>query len=177
MEEFRRIPGFPDYEVSNHGNVRSYRKSETKVKLLKPYFNQPKSERDRGRLSHLMVSIYDADNEKNCYLVHRLVMLAFIGPCPNGYECLHIDGNPMNNRLDNLRYGTRRENINDSIKHGTHCWSKPFTKKHREKLSDACRSRASMVKYMRVIESETGVAYDVIDKICLRLIELAGIGG
>jgi hypothetical protein len=43
--------------------------------------------------------------------VHRLVLLAFVGPCPAGHEVLHLNHQPADNRLENLRYGTRSENI------------------------------------------------------------------
>jgi hypothetical protein len=51
--------------------------------------------------------------------VHRLVLEAFVGPCPPGMECCHNDGNPLNNRLDNLRWDTRRSNQLDRNRHGT----------------------------------------------------------
>lgn len=52
------------------------------------------------------------------FLVHRLVLETFVGPCPENMECLHGDGNKTNNNVDNLRWGTRVENIQDSIDHG-----------------------------------------------------------
>lgn len=52
--------------------------------------------------------------------IHRLVMAAFIGPCPKGLEVCHNDGNASNNHLANLRYDTRSENIKDQLRHGTH---------------------------------------------------------
>jgi hypothetical protein len=52
-------------------------------------------------------------------LVHRLVLEAFVSPCPPGMECRHLDGNPSNPRLDNLKWGTRAENVADTAKHGT----------------------------------------------------------
>ncbi|QBI97752.1 HNH endonuclease [Mycobacterium phage Zeuska] len=53
-------------------------------------------------------------------LVHTLVMEAFVGPRPEGYEIRHLNGNPDDNRLENLQYGTRSENAEDSKAHGTH---------------------------------------------------------
>jgi hypothetical protein len=44
---------------------------------------------------------------------------AFVGPCPPGEEGLHGDGDMFNNTISNLRWGTRRENVHDSMKHGT----------------------------------------------------------
>jgi hypothetical protein len=52
------------------------------------------------------------------YYTHRLVLLAFVGPCPEGLEGCHNDGDPSNNRLDNLRWDTRESNMADQIKHG-----------------------------------------------------------
>lgn len=44
--------------------------------------------------------------------VHRLVCEAFHGPCPTGLETLHLDENGLNNRPENLRWGTHKENLN-----------------------------------------------------------------
>ena len=53
-------------------------------------------------------------------LVNRLILEAFKGPCPVGLECCHNDGNPSNNKVDNLRWDTRRSNqAVDRVKHGT----------------------------------------------------------
>jgi hypothetical protein len=51
--------------------------------------------------------------------VHRLVMLAFEGPCPPELEVCHGNGNQLDNRLSNLRYGTVSENRLDAVRHGT----------------------------------------------------------
>jgi hypothetical protein len=51
--------------------------------------------------------------------VHRLVLESFVGPCPDGMFGRHLDGNPANNRIDNLRWGSVTENNRDKILHGT----------------------------------------------------------
>jgi hypothetical protein len=51
--------------------------------------------------------------------VHRLVLEAFIGPCPHGMEACHWDGRPENNQLSNLRWDTDLANQADSARHGT----------------------------------------------------------
>jgi hypothetical protein len=53
------------------------------------------------------------------HLLHRLMLLTFVGPCPEGMECRHLDGDPWNNCLANLRWGTRKENGEDKVRHGT----------------------------------------------------------
>ncbi len=51
--------------------------------------------------------------------IQRAVAEAFIGPCPEGMECAHIDGNPSNCHFTNLKWATHKENINDKVAHGT----------------------------------------------------------
>jgi hypothetical protein len=51
--------------------------------------------------------------------VHQLVLQVFVGKCPAGCEVRRIDGNPANNMLTNLRYGTHAQNMLDRNKHGT----------------------------------------------------------
>lgn len=51
--------------------------------------------------------------------VHRLVAEVFYGPCPPGMECRHLDGNDRNHHHQNLRWGTRLENAQDRVRHGT----------------------------------------------------------
>ena len=50
--------------------------------------------------------------------LHRLILGTFVGPCPDGMEGCHNDGNKKNNRLDNLRWDTRKSNAIDRVKHG-----------------------------------------------------------
>lgn len=69
---------------------------------------------------------------RNMY-VHRLVANAFIGPCPEGYEVNHIDGNKANNRADNLEYVTRKGNVQHAIAHGLMPQSVPRPKLPKEK--------------------------------------------
>jgi hypothetical protein len=49
--------------------------------------------------------------------VHRLILTTFCGECPAGMECRHLDGNPANNHLINLAWGTKKENGADKVKH------------------------------------------------------------
>lgn len=124
MTEWRDIPGFEgEYQVSDDGQVRSLdrviirrngMRQTLKGKLLKPGLNT------HGRLR------VQLDRPKN-YQVHRLVMLAFVGECPEGMEVCHNDGNPLNNRLDNLRYDTPEANAMDDVRSGRrrqHRWLK-----------------------------------------------------
>jgi len=103
METWKPIPGWPMYEVSDHGNVRrpNYRSGQT----LKPDSN----------FGYMRVALWKNDKRKH-YRIHNLVMLAFVGECPKGLEVNHIDGNRANNRLTNLEYLTHQENVDHARK-------------------------------------------------------------
>lgn len=53
------------------------------------------------------------------YKVHRFVLECFAGPCPEGMQCRHLDGDKTNNRPSNLAWGSSAENKADQIAHGT----------------------------------------------------------
>lgn len=103
--QWASAPRFPNYEVSDEGQVYS-KKSRL---ILKPAI----SEKGYKRLF-----LYAKGGGVNV-LVHRLVCEAFLGPCPDGQEVCHINGDPADNRLSNLRYGTRKSNMRDQYLHGT----------------------------------------------------------
>ncbi len=98
-----RIPDHDAYEVSTDGEVRRWLTGQ-RLRL---------TVRASG---HLKVSLGKETRTKS---VHRLVLESFVGPCPEGMECRHLNGDPSDNRLSNLRWGTHRENMLDSVRHGT----------------------------------------------------------
>lgn len=102
-ERWRRIPAFPLYEVSSSGRVRRW----VTGRQLTTY---------PTNFGHLKVHCGRSGRDK---LVHRLVLEAFVGPCPDGMECRHLNGDPSDNRLDNLAWGSHEENMQDSVRHGT----------------------------------------------------------
>lgn len=105
--EYRDVVGFPGYKVGSDGSVWSCR-AGSRWKQLSP---APTAS------GHLIVNLRPGNNP---VYVHRLVLEAFIGPCPPGMECCHDpDRNPSNNALSNLRWGTRKANRDDSRRHGT----------------------------------------------------------
>jgi hypothetical protein len=108
------IPGFSNYGITKAGGIFGYKSQ----KWLNPIL--------RG--SYLTIELYQNDKKYYRY-IHRLVLEAFIGPCPGGKECRHLDGNSLNNNLDNLCWGTHSENAKDMIKHGTCFFGSPECKK------------------------------------------------
>jgi hypothetical protein len=72
----------------------------------------------KGHTGHKRVTLWK-EGQGYTQSVHRLVLEAFRGPCPAGQQCRHLDGNPANNRLDNLAWGTPKQDAADKIIHGT----------------------------------------------------------
>jgi hypothetical protein len=119
IAEFRPVVGYEGhYEVSNDGDIRSLdqwvKRGSNGLHLL-PGRVLRQSARKYG---HRYVVLKVARVPKHCY-VHRAVLDAFVGPCPDGMECRHLDGNAANNKLDNLAWGTPAENRRDIALHGT----------------------------------------------------------
>jgi hypothetical protein len=114
-EEFRLIAGFPGYRIGSRGTVQSqYIRGQSKRReawrTLKPI--------TENKCGYQSVS-FSRDGEKFRFQIHRLVLTAFVGPCPEGMECRHLDGHPSNNVLENLCWGNRVEQAADRRLHGT----------------------------------------------------------
>ena len=106
-EEWRPVPGWPRYFVSSLGRVCSTKGKGGAQRILSQYLEEGYRVvrvRDHGRTAHLSV--------------HRALLMAFDRmPAPDE-ETRHLDGNRLNNSLGNLRWGTRKENIEDRYRHG-----------------------------------------------------------
>jgi hypothetical protein len=105
------------YEVSDHGRVRSVdRVVRDRIGRVRTFPGQIRTLTPQPR-GHLQVGLW-LDNKLHQKLVHHLVLGAFVGPCPPGKEGCHWDDNPANNYPDNLRWGTRSENMLDRDRNG-----------------------------------------------------------
>ena len=116
MERWKDVVGYEGlYQVSDLGRVRS-------VVRNPPPVRGPRASRImrlcRNKLG--MVVTFTVDKKGRTLPVHRLVLEAWVGPCPDGYECCHNDGDFRNNTVSNLRWDTRSNNGRDKREHGTH---------------------------------------------------------
>jgi len=106
----RPIPGYPGYSITRDGRVWSEpRRNARRGRWLSP----------QAHAGYLRVDLCCA-GKHNWRLIHRLVLEAFVGPCPEGTECCHNNGDRLDNRVDNLRRDTRSNNHLDAVGHGTH---------------------------------------------------------
>lgn len=120
MEEWRPVVGFEGYyEVSNHGRVRTVehyaRKGHGGTRRLVKSRIRKAFPAYGGHLGLIL----SRGPERIRGRVHVMVALAFLGPRPEGLDVCHNNGNPTDNRVENLRYDTKSSNMYDKQKHGT----------------------------------------------------------
>ena len=116
-EGFRQIPGFSRYAVDENGTVLSIRAGGER-RNNRNWENAKRLAPSTDKLGYRRVCLRH-DGRTQTLTVHALVLTTFVGPRPDGMQCRHLDGNPSNNHISNLAWGTPRENDRDKILHGT----------------------------------------------------------
>lgn len=121
MSKTERWVDIPDYigiyQVSSFGRVRSlsryirckFGKRKIPGKIIKQSIIN----------SNYKIVGLSKNGTSDHILVHRLVLLAFVGQCPPKMQCRHLDGDKHNNRLSNLTWGTSSQDQEDRRRHGT----------------------------------------------------------
>lgn len=112
--EYRPVEGFPGYRVGLDATVWSRRKRGPGNKLLAEWHRLAISLDSNG---YPCVCLY-RHGLPSTRLIHRLMLEAFVGPCPSGMEACHFNDVKADNRIENLRWGTRRENAADCARNG-----------------------------------------------------------
>lgn len=102
--EWTAIPGFPGYSVTRDGHLRG-----VSGKVMRQMTAHRGHKYIIARRNGRGIKLY----------THTAILLTFVGPCPDGQECRHLDGKPANNVIENLRWGTPLENSDDKRRHGT----------------------------------------------------------
>ena len=110
-------PGRPGYAVSDDGRVFTCKNARW------GYRNEWKQMTPTSdKFGYLLVGcgiVRGANKSRQPVRIQKLVLEAFVGPMPTGHHACHGDGNPRNNCLSNLRWGTVSENVMDAVRHGT----------------------------------------------------------
>jgi hypothetical protein len=156
-EEWRLVPGFDGYEVSSLGRVRSWRSTRyTGRRLRTPKVLRPIV----TPVGYHQISLRrDGRNFRTG--IHRLVLLAWAGPCPPGYQGAHLDGCPENNVPANLQWASAAENTGHKRRHGT------FGHKLTDAQVSEIRRRWQPHRYglVQALAREFGVSPDMIGHI------------
>lgn len=118
-EIWKDIPGYEGrYQASDQGRVRSV---DHRVRLVAQGVETTRLvpskilSPGRGQSGHVSVAL----SKGNSKMVHAIVLQTFVGPAPAGHETLHLNHTPSDNRLSNLRYGTRSENLKMDYANGS----------------------------------------------------------
>lgn len=106
----KNIPGYNGrYKISRTGIVTSFvgrKPRELKWKL--------------GTDGYPRVALAIGDGSPaRWFMVHRMILLTYVGPCPQGMEARHLNGDPLKPSLNQLAWGTHSENVRDKRRHGT----------------------------------------------------------
>ena len=136
-ETWKDVPRYEGrYQASTLGRIKSLKRS---IPSKNRYTDQPFMRTIPERIlkpgrycksGHLSVVLGKGENGKP---VHQIIMETFVGNAPIGMEVLHKNGDPTDNRLSNLRYGTRTENILDVYHQG-----KRWRKLHTDDVEEIC---------------------------------------
>lgn len=134
-ETWRSVPGYEGiYEVSDQGRVRSLdrtvRQSNGNLLNLKGRVLSPGAHRINRRPTGKKVVALCVNGKGRTEFVHRLVLMAFVGPPPVGTEGCHRDDEGSNNNLGNLYWGSRSENLYDAVRNNRHWAVKKTHCKH-----------------------------------------------
>lgn len=164
MEIWKQIPGYEGlYSASNLGNIRSEDRlvrhfsggtKKIKSQPIKPFMT---------RFGYLYVTLCNTSKSHKKHPVHRLVLSAFEGPMDRSFDTCHNDSNRTNNRIENLRWGTRAENMQDAAKIGR------TNKGERNPKAKLTKTQVKEIRQdnrtQKAISIDYGVGQDVISRI------------
>lgn len=132
---------YPEYLIGQDGTVVS----GISKRALKPI----------RRGEYYGFTLRDRDGILRPVYHHRIVAEAWHGPCPDGHECRHIDGDRAANTADNVAWGTHQENVDDTSRHGNTLLG--------EKNPMAALTRAAVAE-MRLMRATTSASYAAIGR-------------
>lgn len=164
---FRTIERYPGYRFGEDGSIwTSLRRNGSFA--YAPSDRWRKMVPSKNAAGYLIVNLRCNDGTiHRCLGVHRLILEAFKGPCPDGCEARHFpDGDRTNNRITNLIWGTRSENFLDKWQQGT----MPHGEDHHQSVltCESVRQIKALLaegKTLAVIGKQFGVSKQTISSI------------
>lgn len=161
---YKTLPGYEGYCFGDDGSVWSCR--TTRGALSETW------RRLRGTPSthygHIKVEVtYRGQRVVRSF--HRLILEAFVGPCPPGLEACHGPGGKTDNRVENLRWGTHESNIRDKVRDGTERYGE---RSATAKITDVQAAQVIHLRSLglsyRAISRRTEVPLATVEKIAQR---------
>lgn len=179
MEEWRDIPGYEGlYQASTEGRIRTVEGKVTSNSRYSERHWKSRILKGRGDCSAgKRVCLWKDGNKKDC-LVARLVALTYLGNPPDKFTVNHKDGNRLNNKIENLEWLSRGDNIRHGFETGLYHSQKPIIAKS-EKGEMYFRSYAQFDRFLGrhvgytsnclnrhiPIKSDDGVVYEITKSI------------
>jgi HNH endonuclease len=167
MVEFRQVSDFPFHRVGTDGTIWTCldQGGRGPTHHWRQLVAKPSP-----RLRYVQVALCHK-GKVTMRSLHRIVLEAFRGPCPPGMEACHNDGDPFNNRLDNLRWDTRKGNFADEERHGTKMRGE---RHHQAKLTEndvrEIRRLREQGVFFKELAKRFGISLGVAHAICSRKI-------
>ncbi len=166
--EYRDIPDYPGYRVGTDCSVWS-------CLGIGGLLHGAITSNWRRKTLHVSKQGYHAVRlRRQTITVHTLMLSAFVGPKPPGHECRHLNGNRLDNRLDNLAWGTHAENISDSFRHGT---NGKGMKSHTPKLTDDEVREIRRLRAENVCRRQVAARFGVTMATITRVVNCSRRGG
>lgn len=166
-EKWKDIPNYEGlYQVSSYGRVRSLdRIVIDKNGRRSIRYGKTIAQRATTTCHYMVVDLCKNGIRKHL-LTHRVVASAFLGLC-DGLEVNHIDGNYLNNKVNNLELVTHQENIDHSIKMGLKCdyGEKSVHAKVTNKQAEWIRQQVYNGRKQKDVAKELGLSKQLINRI------------
>ena len=165
MEEiWKTVTTNNDYIVSNFGHIQ-----RTKwVNGAKRAGRSLGYNLDNG---YREVCFFDDKHKRKTKLIHQVVCDAFLGPCPDGLEINHKDGNKRNNHLDNLEYVTPSQNIRHALDtglmvpaRGTQISTSVLSNRQVRRIRERFKKGASMSDISRRLKIGLTTVSDIVNR-------------
>lgn len=148
------VPGYESkYSATSEGDIWS--------------FMRRKPHQMTGSGKYKFLYFYKSDKSKRVRVqVHRAVLMAFKGIPAEGYQAMHLDGNIKNNKLDNLAWGSAKENQSHRVQHGTKSVGNTHGRAKIDENTAQLIWDQCLVKPRSQVALELNVSKNIVQSIC-----------
>lgn len=159
-EEWKDIAGFPGYQISNYGRIRTKGKVTSNARYARRVWKaRIMRQKLRANDGYLQINLWNEEGAKT-FLVHRLVADAFLDDPGEAMTVNHKDGNKQNNNISNLEWMTLADNIRHGMDNGLYHAMKPCTLV----IGDEIKTFRSQSAASRFLGKTSGYIYNAIKR-------------